>query len=77
MLVLSRRAGERVVIDESIVVTVLRIEGDRVRVGIAAPKEVPVRRAELPVRPASGGPPISAASNASGRFASSGVLTAP
>ena len=77
MLVLTRRTGERVVIDESIVVTVLRIDGDRVRVGISAPREVPVRRAELPVRPASGGPPISDASNASERFMPSSVLGAP
>lgn len=51
MLVLTRRLKERIVIDETTVVTVLRIDGDRVRVGIEAPREVPIRRAELPARP--------------------------
>ncbi|MBI1900022.1 MAG: carbon storage regulator [Planctomycetia bacterium] len=76
MLVLTRRAGERVVIDEAIVVTVLRVEGDRVRIGISAPKEVPVRRAELPARPASGGPAMVDASDASGPLVSAGALSA-
>lgn len=50
MLVLSRKVGERVVIGDSIVLTVVRVQGDRVRIGIEAPHEVPVMREEL-VRP--------------------------
>jgi carbon storage regulator len=48
MLVLSRKADERIIINENIVVTVVRIEGDKVRLGIAAPREIPIRREELP-----------------------------
>ncbi|MGH3444829.1 MAG: carbon storage regulator CsrA [Nocardioidaceae bacterium] len=47
MLVLSRRIGESIVIGDDVVVTVLEIRGDVVRVGVDAPREVQVRRAEL------------------------------
>lgn len=47
MLVLSRRAGQALRIGQSVEVTVVRIEGDRVVLGIAAPREVAVVRAEL------------------------------
>ena len=47
MLVLSRRAGESVVIGHDIVVTVLEVRGDLVRVGIEAPRDVPVNRSEV------------------------------
>jgi carbon storage regulator len=47
MLVLSRRNGERIVIDGRITVTVIGVRGRQVRLGIAAPAEVPVRREEL------------------------------
>ncbi len=47
MLVLSRRAGESVVIGHDVVVTVLEVRGDVVRVGIAAPREVQVHREEV------------------------------
>lgn len=47
MLVLSRRVGESVVIGDGIVVTVLEVRGDVIRVGIDAPREVKVHRAEL------------------------------
>ncbi len=47
MLVLSRRQGEEIVIGDSIRVTVLAVEGNRVKLGIAAPAEVPVHREEL------------------------------
>ncbi len=46
MLVLTRRKDENIVIDGKIVVTVLEIFGNRVRVGIEAPKEVAVWRPE-------------------------------
>jgi carbon storage regulator len=47
MLVLSRRKNERIVIGEGIVVTVVAINGNRVRLGIEAPPEVPVHREEI------------------------------
>lgn len=47
MLVLSRKEGERLVIDGNIVVTVVRLAGGKVRLGIEAPAEVSVRREEL------------------------------
>ena len=50
MLVLTRKTGEEIHIGEGIVVTVLAQEGGRVRLGITAPAEVPIRRAELPPR---------------------------
>ena len=47
MLVLSRKAGERIWIGDDISVTVVRISGGGVRIGIEAPKEMPVVREEL------------------------------
>lgn len=47
MLVLSRRVGERVVIGDSVDVTVLSIQGSRVRIGINAPNGVSILREEL------------------------------
>lgn len=47
MLILSRKVNESIVIDGRIVVTVVRVEGDAVKVGIAAPKNVPVHRQEV------------------------------
>ncbi len=47
MLVLSRKTAESIVIDKRITVTVLEIQGSRIRLGIEAPKEIPVMREEL------------------------------
>jgi carbon storage regulator len=47
MLVLSRKKNEAIVIDNNIVVTVVEIRGDKVRLGIVAPKDVPVHRQEV------------------------------
>ena len=47
MLVLSRREGETLMIGDDITVTVLGINGNQVRIGIDAPKEVPVHRLEI------------------------------
>jgi len=47
MLVLSRKPNESIVINHDIVVTVLSIQGDRVRLGIEAPGEIPVHRQEV------------------------------
>jgi carbon storage regulator len=50
MLVLSRRESQRIRLGESIVLTIVRVNGDRVRVGIEAPPDIQVRRAELEPR---------------------------
>ena len=47
MLVLSRKVNETIVINDNIVVTVVDIRGDKVRLGIEAPKDVPVHRQEV------------------------------
>jgi carbon storage regulator len=47
MLVLSRKQNERIVIGESVVVTVVRISGDKVRIAIEAPAELRVVRDEI------------------------------
>lgn len=47
MLVLSRQRDESIIIGEHIVITVVDIRGDKVRLGIEAPKEVPVHRKEV------------------------------
>jgi carbon storage regulator len=47
MLVLSRKKNESIVINSDITVTVVEIRGDKVRLGIQAPKEVPVHRREV------------------------------
>lgn len=47
MLVLSRRIGEKIVIGDGIVVTVVEVHRDSVRLGVDAPRSVPVNRAEL------------------------------
>jgi carbon storage regulator len=50
MLVLSRRERQRIRLGDSIVVTIVRVAGDRVRIGIEAPPEVLVLRDELEPR---------------------------
>ena len=47
MLVLSRKKNESIIINNDIIVTVVEIRGDKVRLGIVAPKEVPVHRQEV------------------------------
>lgn len=47
MLVLSRKHGEKVCVGDGIVLTVLEVLGRRVKIGIAAPPQVPVVRGEL------------------------------
>ena len=48
MLILSRKLGESLVIDGNIRVTVIRVEGEVVKIGIEAPASVPVHRQEVP-----------------------------
>lgn len=47
MLVLTRKPGESIVIGDDIVVTVVRVAGQKVRLGIDAPKEVRIDREEI------------------------------
>ncbi len=47
MLVLSRKTGERIAIGDTVVVTVLRLSGGRVKLGITAPDDVSVLRTEV------------------------------
>ena len=47
MLVLSRRVGEEIIINENIRVVVVAAKGDRIRLGIVAPRDVNVDRAEV------------------------------
>lgn len=54
MLVLSRKENESLVIDEKIVITVVKLANGKVRLGIEAPPEVAVKREELLSRPNAG-----------------------
>jgi carbon storage regulator len=47
MLVLSRKKNESIVINSDITITIVEIRGDKVRLGIVAPKDVPVHRQEV------------------------------
>lgn len=47
MLVLSRRKNESIIINNDITIVVVEIRGDKVRLGVEAPKEVPVHRREV------------------------------
>src|SRR3954454_13615544 len=47
MLVLTRKKGERVMVGDDIVVTIIDVRGDGVRIGFDAPRGVPIQRAEV------------------------------
>ena len=47
MLVLTRKKGESLVINNNIEITVMEVRGDQVKLGITAPKEVPIYRKEV------------------------------
>ena len=47
MLVLSRKKNESIIINDDITIVVVEIRGDKVRLGVEAPKEVPVHRREV------------------------------
>lgn len=50
MLALTRKKGEAIVINNNVEITVLEVKGDQVKLGISAPKEVPVYRKEVYVQ---------------------------
>ena len=47
MLILTRRVGETLMIGDDVTVTVLGVKGNQVRIGVSAPKNVPVHREEI------------------------------
>ena len=47
MLVLSRKKSESIVINDNVVITIVEVRGDKVRLGIQAPREIPVHRKEV------------------------------
>ncbi|MFN9717363.1 MAG: carbon storage regulator CsrA [Planctomycetota bacterium] len=47
MLVLSRKKNESIVINDNVVITVVEVRGDKVRIGIEAPRDVAVHRQEV------------------------------
>ena len=47
MLALSRKSGESIMIGSDIEITILEVKGEQVKIGIAAPKQVPVYRKEI------------------------------
>lgn len=50
MLALSRKKNEAIIINNNVEVTILEVKGDQVKIGITAPKEVPVYRKEVYVQ---------------------------
>ena len=50
MLVLARKINESIIINDNIEITVLEVKGDQIKIGIDAPKSVPVYRKELYVQ---------------------------
>ena len=50
MLALSRKKGEALVVNNDIEITILEIKGDQVKIGISAPKNVPIYRQEVYVQ---------------------------
>lgn len=50
MLALSRKKNEAIIINNNIEITILEVKGDQVKIGISAPKEVPVYRKEVYVQ---------------------------
>jgi carbon storage regulator CsrA len=57
VLILTRRVGEAVMIGDDITITVLRVKGNQVRLGVDAPKTVSVQREEILKKIQSGEPP--------------------
>lgn len=51
MLVLSRKKGEKIIVNENITIEVVEIKNKQIRLGFEADKDIPIRRAEVPARP--------------------------
>jgi len=52
MLVLSRKLGEKILIGEDIIITVVEVKGNRTRIGVSAPEDVKILREEIvPAQP--------------------------
>lgn len=47
MLALTRKKGESIIVDNDIEISILELRGDQVKIGITAPKEVPIYRKEV------------------------------
>lgn len=47
MLILTRRVGEKLIIGDDVIVTILSLKGNQIRVGIEAPREIKVHRQEV------------------------------
>jgi carbon storage regulator len=47
MLVLSRKKDESIIIDQRITITILEVRGNQIRIGIEAPKDMPIVREEI------------------------------
>jgi len=47
MLILTRRVGESLIIDDHIVINILSVKGNQIRIGVKAPKEISVHREEI------------------------------
>lgn len=63
MLILTRRVGETITIGDDIVVRILGVSGGNIRVGVSAPKDVPVHRGEIYSRIAAGEPQVKKSSS--------------
>ena len=50
MLALSRKKNEAIIVNNNIEITILEVKGDQVKIGVTAPKEVPVYRKEVSVQ---------------------------
>ncbi|HMH27130.1 MAG TPA: carbon storage regulator CsrA [Steroidobacteraceae bacterium] len=47
MLILTRRVGETVIVGNDVAVTIVAVKGNQIRIGISAPKNVPIHREEI------------------------------
>ena len=58
MLVLTRKQHETIIVDDRIEIRVIRVQGNRIRLGIEAPCEVSIRRGELAAKECEPGPVV-------------------
>lgn len=76
MLVLSRKEGEKLVIGDNVVITVNRIAGNRVAIGIEAPREVAIVRGEIAPQVTKSGKSEGVSPSAAGSMLERGVAVA-